>query len=216
MKEQEIIEETIEFVKKTLADTEKGHDWDHIHRVWNLSKTIAKKENANMFIVEMGALLHDIADPKFHDGDEDIGPKTAKTFLENINLDCKLVDEVIKIVENVSFRKSFEQKFKSKELEIVQDADRLDAMGAIGITRAFHYGGYKNKKIYDPGIKPHNNISREEYKKEDSPTINHFYEKLLLLKDRMNTKTGKELAEKRHRFMEQFLEEFYKEWDGKE
>ncbi|MEK6917555.1 MAG: HD domain-containing protein [Nanoarchaeota archaeon] len=216
MKEQEIIEKTTEFVKKTLTNTEKGHDWGHINRVLLLSKTIAKKENANLFVVEMGALLHDIADPKFQGGDEEIGPKIAKNFLDNINLDSSLTDHIVKIIENISFRKSFDQKFKSKELDIVQDADRLDAMGAIGITRAFHYGGYKNKKIYDPEIKPHKNISMEEYKKEDSPTINHFYEKLLLLKDKMNTQTGKELAEKRHKFMEQFLEEFYREWDGKE
>lgn len=216
MKEEEIIDKTIEFVKEKLANTEKGHDWDHIYRVWNLSKIIAKKENINSFIVELGALLHDIADPKFHNGDEEVGPKIAKNFLESINLDSDLIDKVIKIIENVSFRKSFNSQFKSKELEIVQDADRLDAIGAMGIIRAFHYGGYKNKKIYDPKIKPYQNISREDYVKEDSPTINHFYEKLLLLKDRMNTKTGKEFAEKRHKFMEQFLKEFYKEWEGKE
>jgi uncharacterized protein len=216
MKEQEIVEKTTEFVKKTLANTEKGHDWDHINRVLLLSKTIAKTESANLFVVELGALLHDIADPKFHGGDEDIGPKIARNFLDSINLDPQLTNHVVKIIENVSFRKSFDSKFKSKELDVVQDADRLDAMGAIGIIRAFHYGGYKNKKIYDPKIKPNKNISKEEYKKEDSPTVNHFYEKLLLLKDKMNTKTGKELAERRHKFMEQFLEEFYKEWDGKE
>jgi uncharacterized protein len=210
-----IIQKTISFVKESLSDAEGGHDWWHIYRVWKLSKHIAQTENVDMFIVELGALLHDIADSKFHNGDETIGPRQARDFLNSLNIEKNTIRHVENIIANISFRGAKHvQKFKSPELDVIQDADRLDALGAIGITRAFNYGGYKKEKIYDPAIKPTLNMTKEEYKNSTAPTLNHFYEKLLLLKDRMNTKTGKSIAEHRHKFMEQFLDEFYKEWDG--
>jgi len=210
-----IIQKTISFVKESLSDAEGGHDWWHIYRVWKLSKHIAQTENVDMFIVELGALLHDIADSKFHNGDETIGPRQARDFLNSLNIEKDIIKHIESIVLNISFRNTKEfQKFKSPELDVIQDADRLDALGAIGIARAFNYGGYKKEKIYDPAIKPTLNMTKEEYKNSTAPTLNHFYEKLLLLKDRMNTKTGKSIAEHRHKFMKQFLDEFYKEWNG--
>jgi uncharacterized protein len=163
----------------------------------------------------LGALLHDIADSKFHDGDETVGPKKARLFLESKNVPENTIVPVINIIENISFKGGHEtKKFSSLELDIVQDADRLDAIGAIGIARTFNYGGFKNRAIYNPKINPNLHMSKEEYKNSDAPTINHFYEKLLLLKDKMNTKTGKEIATQRHHFMESFLSQFYSEWDG--
>jgi uncharacterized protein len=216
MNKQNIIEKTIEFVKDNLADAEGGHDWWHIYRVWQLSKHIAKNETADLFVVELGALLHDIADSKFYNGDETIGPKKAEEFLKSLNVEQNIIKHIVDIIENISFKGGkHAQKFKSIELDIIQDADRLDAIGAIGIARTFNYGGYKNHLLYDPNIKPNLNMTKEEYKKAQTPTINHFYEKLLLLKEKMNTKTGKEIAENRHKFMEQYLDEFYKEWEGK-
>jgi uncharacterized protein len=210
------ITKTIAFVKEQLANAEGGHDWFHIERVYKNSLLISKNENVDVFIVQLGALLHDIADSKFHNGDETVGPKVAREFLFNINVDSKAIEHVIKIIENISFKGGNEiQKFKSPELDVVQDADRLDALGAIGIARTFNYGGFKNRTLFNPDIKPNLNMSKEEYKASSAPTINHFYEKLLLLKDKMNTKTGKRIAEKRHKFMELYLEQFYAEWDGK-
>ena len=166
-------------------------------------------------VVKLGALLHDIADSKFHDGDESIGPKTARAFLEGESVDEATIAHVLNIIENISFKGgNFEKKFHSKELENVQDADRLDAIGAIGIARTFNYGGFKNRPLYDPSIAPNLRMTKEEYKSSDAPTLNHFYEKLLLLKDKMNTETGKQIAQERHRFMETFLSQFYAEWDG--
>ena len=213
-----IIQTTIHFVQKTLQNAEGGHDWFHIERVWKNAKLIANSEpDADLLIVELGALLHDIADSKFHNGDETVGPRIAREFLEEEQVDEKVIDHVIKIIENISFKGGHvTQSFKSLELDIVQDADRLDALGAIGIARTFNYGGFKNRPIYDPSIKPDLNMSKETYKKSLSPTLNHFYEKLLLLKDRMNTKTGKELAGQRHEFMETYLEQFYAEWNGEQ
>ncbi|MBW2961678.1 HD domain-containing protein [Mesonia aestuariivivens] len=214
--ETPIINATKSFVKSELANAEGGHDWFHIERVYKNALLISKDENVNLEIIALGALLHDIADAKFHQGDESVGPKKAKDFLESIQADENVMEHVIKIIENISFKGgNFQQKFHSKELAIVQDADRLDALGAIGIARTFNYAGFKNRKLYDPEIAPQLNMTKEEYKIGDNPTINHFYEKLLLLKDRMNTKKGKELAEKRHQFMETFLEQFYAEWEGK-
>lgn len=218
MNENKIISDTINFVKKKLVAAEGGHDWYHTERVLNNAKLIAKTEKADNFIVALGALLHDIADAKFHEGDETIGPKIAREFLFEKNVDTSIIEHVVKIIENISFKSSLSEKptkFTSIELEIVQDADRLDAIGAIGIARCFNYGGFKNREIYNPEIKPNLNMTKEEYKKSTAPTINHFYEKLLLLKDKMNTKTGRKLAEKRHVFMEKFLNQFYKEWNGK-
>lgn len=207
---QEIISKTVQYVKKTLKNSEKGHDWWHTYRVWKLSKFIAKKEKTDNIIIDLGALLHDIADSKFYNGDEKIGPKKAKVFLEKLELKTQIISHVVKIIENISFSKK--QNFRSKELDIIQDADRLDAIGAIGIARTFNYGGYKNRELYNPTIKPNLNMTKSEYKKSTSPTINHFYEKLLTLKDQMNTKTAKNLAKKRHKFMIKFLNQFYKEW----
>lgn len=215
MSEIQIIENTISFVKKTLTGAEGGHDWWHIYRVWKLSKKIASTEKVDLFVVELGALLHDIADSKFHGGDEKLGSILANDFLLSQEVDDKTIEHVINIIENISFKGGrLKQKFKSEELDVVQDADRLDAIGAIGIARTFNYGGFKNREIYNPEIKPKLDMSKEEYKKSTAPTINHFYEKLLLLKERMNTKTGTQLAEKRHAFMENYLLQFYKEWEG--
>ena len=215
MNKETVIQKTIDFVKGVLSEAEGGHDWWHIYRVWKLSKHIAQTENVDMFIVELGALLHDIADSKFHDGDEEIGPRKAREFLSSLNVEENIIIHVENIISNISFKGgNHTQKFKSLELDVIQDADRLDAVGAIGIARTFNYGGHKNREIYNPEIKPNLNMSKEEYKNSNAPTLNHFYEKLLLLKDRMNTNTGKSMAEHRHRFMEQFLDEFYKEWNG--
>lgn len=210
-----LIDNTITFVKKQLQNAEGGHDWFHIERVYKNALLIAKEETCNLEIVKLGALLHDIADSKFHNGDEKVGPEIAHDFLVAQNVNENTITHVIAIIENISFKGgNFEKNFTSKELDILQDADRLDAIGAIGIARTFNYGGFKNRAIYNPHIQPNLNMSKEEYKKCDAPTINHFYEKLLLLKDKMNTETGKKIAQERHLFMEQFLGQFYAEWDG--
>lgn len=216
MENQKLIETTINFVKEKLKGAEGGHDWFHIERVYKNTLLIAKDEECNVLVCQLGALLHDIADSKFHNGDETVGPKTARNFLEKENVSEEVIEHVIKIIENISFKGgNFEKKFSSIELDIVQDADRLDAIGAIGIARCFNYGGFKNRTLHDPEILPNTNMSKEEYKNSNSPTITHFYEKLLLLKDKMNTKTGKAIADERHRYMEDFLEQFFSEWDGK-
>jgi uncharacterized protein len=210
-----LIDKTILFVKQQLQHAEGGHDWFHIERVYKNAILISQEEVCDVTIVKLGALLHDIADSKFHEGDEEIGPKIARTFLESENVSEEIIDHVVQIIKNISFKGgNFEKTFSSKELEIVQDADRLDALGAIGIARTFNYGGFKNRAIYNPSIAPKLNMTKEEYKKSDSPTLNHFYEKLLLLKDKMNTETGKKIAQERHRFMETFLSQFYAEWEG--
>ena len=211
-----LIETTIQFVKATLAQAEGGHDWFHIERVYKNAVLIAASENCDLEIVQLGALLHDIADSKFHDGDETIGPRTARTFLESEKVAPATMDHVIAIIENISFKGGrVERQFSSIELDIVQDADRLDAIGAIGIARTFNYGGFKNRALYNPEIAPNLTMTKDEYKNNEAPTINHFYEKLLLLKDKMNTTTGKQIAQDRHRYMEDFLEQFYAEWEGK-
>ncbi len=211
-----IIDSTILFVKKQLENAEGGHDWFHIQRVFKNALLIAEYEdNCDVEVVKLGALLHDIADSKFHNGDETVGPKVAREFLEKENVSEETIKHVIQIIENISFKGgNIEQKFTSKELEIVQDADRLDALGAVGIARTFNYGGFKNRAIYNPNVAPKFNMTKEEYKNSEAPTINHFYEKLLLLKDKMNTESGKKIAEERHLFMESFLSQFYAEWEG--
>ena len=211
-----IIEATKNYVRTTLKNAEGGHDWFHTLRVYNNSLLISKGEKVDALVVALGALLHDIADSKFHDGDDTIAPKMAREFLFKHNVDSLVIEHVINIINNISFNKSLEKgkKFKSPELEVIQDADRLDAIGAIGIARCFNYGGFKNRKIFDPSIKPNMKMTKEEYKKSTAPTINHFYEKLLLLSDKMNTKTGKRIAKQRHQFMELYLDQFYAEWDG--
>jgi len=215
MQIEQLIENTILFVKQKLQNAEGGHDWFHIERVYKNSLLIAKNEKCNLLVVQLGALLHDIADSKFNNGDEKIGPKVAADFLISQNVDSKIIEEVVLIIEDISFKGgNFDKKFSSNELNIVQDADRLDAIGAIGIARVFNYGGYKNRIIYDPEIVPKLNMTKEEYKSNEDPTVNHFYEKLLLLKDKMNTEAGKKIALQRHLFMEQYLSQFYKEWNG--
>lgn len=212
---ESIINSTKHFVKETLEGAEGGHDWFHTLRVYNNALLIAKNEDVDPFIVALGALLHDIADSKFHDGDETIGPKKACAFLLKQNVDSATIEHIIKIIENISFKGGHEtQKFKSPELDVIQDADRLDAIGAIGIARCFNYGGFKNRGLYHPDVKPNLNMTKAEYKASTAPSINHFYEKLLLLKDRMNTKTAKKIALERHNYMLGFLEQFYNEWNG--
>lgn len=215
MKREQLIDETVAFVKEALRGAESGHDWWHIERVWKTSKAIAAKEEADLLTIELAALLHDIADSKFHGGDEEKGPLTASAFLRQKDVDEPVIFHVEQIIRYMSFKASLgDTQFYSKELAVVQDADRLDAIGAIGIARAFNYGGYMNREFYNPDIAPNLSMTKEEYKKNNGPTINHFYEKLLLLKDKMNTVTGKKLAAERHEFMEKFLHQFYAEWNG--
>lgn len=205
---------TINFVKEKLEGAEAGHDWFHIERVWKLSKKIAEKEGGNLEVIELSALLHDIADPKFHNGDETLALKISKDFLEEIHVEGELIEQVLFVIKNISFKNRAEAPENPPlELQIVQDADRLDAIGAIGIARTFNFGGFKNNLMYHPEIKPNLGMNKEEYKKSNGTTINHFYEKLLLLKDLMNTETAKRIASERHDFMLQFLDEFYKEWN---
>lgn len=213
MIEKEILQKTAEFVKQKLEGEGTGHDWWHIYRVWQNAKTIALSEGGNLFVIELAALLHDIADHKFHNGDETVGPKVATGFLLSMQLDQDTILKVIQIMQEISFSKGL--KPSSLEGLIVQDADRLDAIGAIGIARAFAYGGFKQREIYNPEIPPVEYATKEEYKKNTNPTLNHFYEKLLLLKNMMNTQEGKKMAAQRHQFMESYLEQFYLEWDGK-
>lgn len=211
-----IIAQTEQFVKDTLEGAESGHDWWHIHRVNNNAKLILETETADKLVVELAVLLHDIADSKFNDGNEEIGPRKAGEFLTSIQVEESIITHVQQIIRNMSFRSGLSNvNFHSKELEIVQDADRLDAIGAIGIARAFTYGGYKNREIFNPEIPPALHMSKEEYKNSAAPTINHFYEKLLLLRDKMNTNTGRQIAEARHHFMELYLKQFENEWNGR-
>ncbi len=212
MEQNFIIEKTVAFVKETLENAEGGHDWQHIERVYNNAKNIAETEDADLVVVELAALLHDIADPKFHDGDEEKGPAVAGNFLHSLNVDEAIVTHIQNIIRYMSFKSSFDAPaFTSIEMQIVQDADRLDAMGAIGIARAFNYGGHKGRAIYDPAVPAQTYTDKAAYKNSTAPTINHFYEKLLLLKDKMNTETGMRLAQQRHNFMLVYLDQFYKE-----
>ena len=215
MTKASILSKTEAFVRRELAGAEAGHDWWHIERVRNLAIKIGQAEGVDLFIIEMGALLHDIADSKFHEGDEEIGPAKAKKFLSGEGIESDDIAHLLNIMANISFRKSLDgNSFSSPELLVLQDADRLDAMGAIGIARAFNYGGFKNRIFYDPSIPPEEHQNSTTYKNSSAPTINHFYEKLLLLKDKMNTATGRQMAEERHQFMLTYLQHFYKEWRG--
>lgn len=217
MNQKKIIANTITFVKNKLENAEGGHDWFHVERVFKNTILISKQEKVAVFVVSLAALLHDIADSKFHDGDENVGPRVASEFLKKQQVNAETIAHVVNIIKHISFKNSFEKgpkKFNSKELEVVQDADRLDAIGAIGIARCFNYGGFKNSALYDPEIIPNLNMTKEEYKKTIAPTINHFYEKLLLIKNKMNTESGKEIANQRHAFMKIFLNQFYDEWNG--
>ena len=215
MTEKEIIDHTIAFVKHELRESERGHDWWHVHRVYQNALRISRSEPGDPLIVRLAALLHDIADAKFHGGDESIGPAKARTFLNSLDVRISVIDQVVSLIENISYKSNIDANpIRTPELDIVQDADRLDAIGAIGIARAFHYGGYKNREIYNPEIPPLTELTGEKYKNSTAPTLNHFYEKLLRLKDLMNTPTGRRMATERHRFMEDFLDRFYKEWDA--
>jgi uncharacterized protein len=202
-------------IKTLLGDDSAGHDWWHIYRVVQLAKKINQKETADEFIVELAAWLHDIADHKFNDGDHLAGAREARKWMLEQGLTEDVISHVETIIKELSFKGALiDTPMSSIEGMIVQDADRLDAIGAIGIARTFAYGGSKNRLMYDPAIPPELHNDFEKYKKSTAPTINHFYEKLLLLKDRMNTKTAKEMANKRHHYMEGFLTEFYAEWNG--
>lgn len=214
--QQKIIEKIAGAAEQKLAGEGSGHDWWHIVRVWKMAKHIAKSEGANNFVVELAALLHDIADWKFHAGDDTVGPKIARDILEKYPVPAETIDHVCDIIAKISFKGAgVKTGMKTVEGKVVQDADRLDAIGAIGVARTFAYGGHKNRLVYDPNKQPAMHQSQEEYFESESPTINHFYEKLLLLKDRMNTKTAQALAEGRHQFMEEYLARFFQEWDGK-
>ena len=215
MEQAEIITATINFVKRTLQGAEGGHDWFHIERVWKNAKLIAATEVVDLFVVELAALLHDIADSKFHNGDEGIGPEKASAFLQSLGVDMLIIDHVHAIISNISFKGgNMVANFASPEFNVVQDADRLDALGAVGIARAFNFGGFKNRPLYDPAVAPQLTMSKEEYKHASAPTINHFYEKLLLLQDRLHTATARSMAKGRHNFMLVYLEQFYAEWRG--
>lgn len=214
MNKEKIINQTIEFVKEKLKGDSSGHDWWHIFRVWNMSKKIQEKEGGDLFLIEMAALLHDIADWKFYDNENE-GLQVVNNFLGGLELGKGQAINIIEIIKNVSFKGAgVKDNMISLEGKIVQDADRLDAIGAIGVARTFAFGGKFGNEIYNPDTKVELHNSFEAYKQSKSTTINHFYEKLLLLKDRMNTQTAKKIAQERHRFMEVFLKQFYDEWDG--
>lgn len=215
MGQRAILNETEAFVRETLKHAEGGHDWWHIQRVRNTAMTIGRHEGADLFIIELGALLHDIADSKFHGGNDEIGPAKAAEFLQSIGCNQKDIYHVQNIVRYISYKGGHQSKnFRSLELAVVQDADRLDAIGAIGIARAFNYGGFKNRALHDPDVPPNLQMDAETYKKNNGPTINHFYEKLLLLKDLMNTGSGRRMAAERHAYLLGFLDQFFREWAG--
>ena len=215
MLNKNILTHTVDFVKKELSDAEGGHDWWHIYRVWKMAARIAAIESVDAEVVELAALLHDIADPKFHDGDESVGPRVAQSYLESQSVEKCTIEHVVNIIKHMSFKNSLDtETFTSKEMEVVQDADRLDAIGAIGIARTFSYGGYKGNLMHDPLENPKLNMTKEEYKKSQGTSLNHFYEKLLLLKDKMNTATAKTIAQSRHDYMEEYVERFLEEFEG--
>jgi len=212
---QEVIDKTADYIKKKFDGESSGHDWWHIYRVWRTGKIIANSERANLYVVELACLLHDIADYKLHEGDEKIGPRLAREWLQKLSVETPVVNHVTNIISTISFKgANARNRINILEGQCVQDADRLDAIGAIGIARCFAFGGAKGNVIYNPSIPVKINMSEEEYKKANHTQINHFYEKLLLLKDRMNTQTGRRMAEARHEFMVKYLEQFHREWDG--
>lgn len=215
-KHEILVAETAAFVRQSLAEAEGGHDWWHTYRVWKVAEKIALEEGVDATIVALAALLHDIADAKFFDGNEDIGPERAEAFLKSKQVEPTLIERVVEIIRYMSFKNSLGGETRtSPEMRVVQDADRLDAIGAIGIARAFSYGGFKGRTFYDPAIAPDMHMDKETYKKSTAPTINHFYEKLLGLKDGMHTATAKAMAEARHAYMEGYLQQFFAEWEGR-
>ncbi len=216
MQDSHIISATEQFVRSRLTGEGSGHDWFHVERVWKNVRLIAGGEQCNMLVVELAALLHDIADWKFAGGDETAGPREARRWLEAQGVDEMVISHVCDIIKDLSFKGSgVKTPMNSIEGKIVQDADRLDAIGAIGIARAFAYGGHKGREIHNPDKSPEEHSTFEQYKNSTGPTINHFYEKLLLLKDLMNTETARRIAERRHKFMKEYLDQFYLEWEGK-
>lgn len=216
MTSQEKVEETIAFIKRIHSNAESGHDWWHTYRVLNTSRIISKNYSVNNLLIDLGALLHDIADAKFHKGDEEIGPAMAMKYLKTLDIEETLINKIIDIIRFISFKNKDLKKPNFIEFKIIQDADRLDALGAIGIARAFSYGGYKRREMYNPDISPDINLSDEQYKKHKGPTINHFYEKLFMLKEMLNTPEAREIAEKRQNFMQMYLSQFYTEWKGED
>jgi len=216
MGNDQIISRTRVFIENKFSGEGSGHDWWHIYRVWKLSILINETEkSADKFIVELGALLHDIADWKFHKGDLEAGPKAASEWLTSLKVKEEVIKQITDIVGNVNYKGAgVKPSMTSLEGQIVSDADKLDAMGAIGIARAFAYGGSTDQPLYDPNVKPVMHKTFEEYKMNKSHSINHFYEKLLLLQGHLYTNTAKDIALQRHRFMEDYLKEFYKEWEG--
>jgi len=214
MNKKLIVDKTKEFVENKLGGEGTGHDYWHTLRVYKTSVYIGKKENADIFVVELAALLHDIADWKFNDGNSDIGPETSRLWLESIGVDDDIINKITTIIRTISFKGgTTSSSQETVEGKVVQDADRLDAIGAIGIARAFAYGGYKERELYNPNVKPQKYKDFEQYKNNVDTTVNHFYEKLMLLKDLMNTSSGKAMALKRHEFMENYLDKFFGEWD---
>ena len=216
MDKKETINKVLNYLEQNFKNESTGHDYWHFIRVWKVAKFIAKKEGGDLFVIELGALLHDIADWKFNGGTNDVGIEKATALLKGFNVDEEVIKQVCYIIDNVSFKGAkVKNTMETKEGKIVQDADRLDVVGAIGIARAFAYGGKTNREIYNPDVKPIMHASFEGYKNNKNTTINHFYEKMLLMKDMMNTKTAKKIAKKRHKFIEEYLKEFFKEWNVK-
>jgi uncharacterized protein len=215
MSPPDVIDRTAEHVRSVLSGEGTGHDWWHVYRVWKMAQRIGRAERADLLVVELAALLHDIADWKLHGRDSSVGPKVAKDWLDSLAIDAGISEQVCRIIADMSFKGAGVKPLPlSLEGQVVQDADRLDAIGAIGIARTFAYGGAKGRAIYDSALKPVEHRTAEAYLKDDGHTINHFYEKLLLLKDRMNTATGRQMAEERHQFMEEYLRRFFEEWEG--
>ena len=215
MDKEQIISQTVEYIKAKMIGESSGHDWWHVYRVWKNAVNIGREEQVDLFVVELAALLHDIADWKFHDGDDSVGPKLAREWLEKLAVDANIINHVCEIIKDLSFKGAgVATSIQTLEGMVVQDADRLDAMGAIGVARTFAYGGSSGREMYNPDLRPEQHKSFEQYKNNKGTSINHFYEKLLLLKELMNTATAKKIAEQRHQFMEEFLDEFFKEWEG--
>lgn len=215
MNSESVLTATAAYVRQTLSGDSSGHDWWHIDRVRRNACRLAHAEGADIFVTELAALLHDIADWKFHDGDETVGPRTAKAWLEQHGVAAEVIEHICAIIAGLSYKGAgVNTDMPTLEGRCVQDADRLDAIGAMGIARAFAFGGHFGRVIYDPEHPPELHATFAAYKSKGGPTINHFYEKLLLLKDRMQTPTGKRLAEERHRFLEIYLQQFFAEWNA--
>jgi len=215
MTQDELLEATASHIRRLLAGDSSGHDWWHIDRVRRNALRVAREEGADLFLVELAALLHDIADWKFHGGDEAAGPRAAREWLIRCDADPDVIDQVCEIIAGLSFKGAgVATEMPTLEGRCVQDGDRLDAIGAVGIARAFAFGGHFGRPMYDPEIPPEQHQSFQAYKTKSGPTINHFYEKLLLLKNRMQTAAGRRLAQERHWFMERFLDQFFLEWKG--